>query len=134
VESAHRLVWNALTVAHATAAARRAVGQAREHDALSEVAATVGRDLDTLDEHLDRIGDYLHQAAWLTQAWAHKLDRVQQREALRTELAGVAVGSLTDEVSAALALSEATFASLTAARDVLDAGPFAWEQEQSRAA
>jgi hypothetical protein len=124
----HQVAWNTLRSLDDTRTARHLVEDA-SHDAdLATLAHTVQDALSTIDHGVLDVLTYLLHSVELTHAWANKLHHATARARLHTVLDTLQAASIERTVHAAEALPQTTFAYVTAARDVLAAGSFAWEQ------
>ncbi|MFD8497317.1 hypothetical protein [Amycolatopsis sp. NPDC059657] len=101
--------WDALACLDRTRTLRHA-SEARISGATWEIAV--------IDNRIGRILRSLQHSAELAEAWQAKLAHHES-------------GSLASAEHSAAEMTEGVFAYVTAARDVLDAGPFAWEHPAS---
>lgn len=122
----HQVAWNTLRCLDNTRTARRLVQDAREDAELADLVHTTRTALAAIDHGVLDVLTHLLHSVELTRAWASKLQHVSARTRLLAALDHLA--SIEHTVRAAVAVPQTTFAYVTAARDVLAAGPFAWEQ------
>ncbi len=123
----HNVVWEALSCVDRTRAARASVTKLAAEPDEHEIAAAARVAIAALDDALDDLAAHLRACITLTVAWERKLRHAELADHVNTvmqALQQIPLQSLADD---AADLPHAVFAWLTAARDLTDAGPFAWE-------
>jgi hypothetical protein len=125
--NAHLAAWDALQAIDHTRYARQLLTEAHNADDSAGAALALGAEVDALDHVLGEVARYLVDAVTLVRTWANTLRRLDRAERLRTEIDTLPRCVITTAVAHARIATEGIFTSITAARDVLDAGPFAWE-------
>jgi hypothetical protein len=123
----HRVVWEALSCVDRTRAARVLAQKLTAESDEEELAAAARLAIGTLDEALDELVAHLRACVTLTVAWEQKLRHADLADRVETTVQALQEIPLRSAADDAAELPPAVFAWLTAARDLTDAGPFAWE-------
>ncbi|MYW90486.1 hypothetical protein G3I59_32255 [Amycolatopsis rubida] len=127
----HRIVWQTLQFLDRTRAARSLADEltADPESAVGELGAAARAAVTEIEDVLNEVVLRMHGCLVLTRAWEAKLRRAEL--AAGTEEALTALPEHCEArrlLQAAEALTQNMFACITAARDVVDAGGFPWEQ------
>jgi hypothetical protein len=125
----HRVAWNALSGLDQSRGLRKLVNDTRCQAISGDLVDARAR-LSLIDVTSDGILDCLQQVALLVHSWEQKLVESGLRSQLRAEVDNVPAVAMASTLHRAESLTEGVFAYVTAARDVTNAGPFAWEQAQ----
>lgn len=125
----HRVAWDALRSLDRTRTLRGVIRDPR-CAALSDDLSRAQSRLAEVDDALDNILSYLHQAVLLVRAWEQKLTEAEVRARLRAELDNVPHDMIAATLRRAELVPENIFAYITAARDLTNAGHFEWERAQ----
>jgi hypothetical protein len=126
VHDVHQVAWNAVHILDQTRTLRGVVNDPPGGAAAGDLTSAQSQ-LALIDDTVDAINSYLRQAVLLTQAWERKLAEIDLGARLRTELDSVPHHTIDATLRRAESVPEAIFTHITAARDLTDAGPFAWE-------
>ncbi|WP_020499953.1 hypothetical protein [Sciscionella marina] len=124
---AHLLVWETLRCLDLTRHARALAEDLAQEPGSGDLAARVRDALTAIDREIEQVCDCLDDCVTLARVWEAKLRRADLAAHTETTLAGLPEDPLERLHSAAEQLSLTAFAHITAARDISDAGPFAWE-------
>ncbi|MPZ79670.1 MAG: hypothetical protein GEV28_04430 [Actinophytocola sp.] len=127
VHEIHRVAWDALRALDRTRTLRRVMDDPL-CDAFPDDLLHAHSRLAVVDDTLDGILNYLHQAVLLVQAWEQKLAETEVRARLRAELDNIPHDTIAATLRRAESLPESIFAYITAARDLTNAGSFEWER------
>lgn len=126
----HCVAWETLRVLEASRPLRHALADVRSRrdvDLTGDVA-TARSSVAAVDDALDRVVTCLLQTEALLRSWEQKLVDIELRTRIRADLDLMPP----DPGAAALRRAESVvvgvFATITAARDLTDAGPFPWER------
>ncbi len=125
----HRVAWDALRSLDRTRTLRYVMNDPRCAALWDDLSHAQSR-LAEVDDALDTILSYLHQAVLLVQAWEQKLTEAEVRTRLRAELDNVPHDMIAVTLRRAESVPESLFAYITAARDLTNSGPFEWERAQ----
>ena len=125
----HRVAWDTLQALDRTRTLRTVMDDPR-CAALSDDLIHAQSRLAEVDDALGHILNDLHQAVLLVQAWEQKLAETEVRARLHAELDNLPHGMIAATLRRAESVPANIFAYITAARDITNAGPFAWERAQ----
>jgi hypothetical protein len=123
---AHRIAWATLTWLDHTRTSPVAVGR----PATDPGSCEPGTNAAEIDRVVSEVAYHLRACVTLTEAWTAKLHH-RHTELCVAQAPDTPHRDQTNRITiAAEGLPQAVFAYLTAARDVTEAGPFPWEQNQ----
>lgn len=123
----HHVVWEALSCVDRTRAARVLAAKLAAEPDEEELAAAARVAIAALDDALDDLAAHLRACITLTVAWERKLRHAELAGHVETIMQSLRQIPLQAVADGAAELPQTVFAWLTAARDLTDAGPFAWE-------
>ncbi|SFO88352.1 hypothetical protein [Amycolatopsis rubida] len=127
----HRLVWQALCCLDRTRAARSLAVElaADPGSAVGDLAVAARESVGVIDGALSEVVRHVNACLVLVREWEAKLRRAELADLTDHTLAALPVDTDVRRLSEfAEALPQNVFAYVTAARDVLGAGAFPWEQ------
>jgi hypothetical protein len=130
-EKANQLAWEALIRLDRSRTARQNGDKLAEVPGEAELASAVAAAVEKFDDDLDELIFELQSCATLTRAWEAKLRHDQfvgHAVVVQDELQAASIGPV---VALAEELPRSVFAYVTAARDLMAAGPFPWEVQTS---
>ncbi len=123
----HQVVWEALSCVDRTRAARALATKLAAEPDEEELAATARVAIAALDDALDDLVAHLQACITLIVAWERKLRHADFANRVETTMQALQQIPLQAAADDAAEFPQAVYAWLTAARDLTDAGPFAWE-------
>lgn len=126
-ERVHQVVWEALSCVDRTRAARALATKLAAEPDEEELAAAARAAIAALDDALDDLAAHLRACITLTVAWERKLRHADFADRVKATMQALQQIPLQAVADDAAELPQAVFAWLTAARDLTDVGPFAWE-------
>ncbi|MFE3170110.1 hypothetical protein ACFXI3_00630 [Amycolatopsis sp. NPDC059235] len=129
----HQLVWQALCCLDRTRAARSLADELAADSAAGDLAVAARRSVGVVDGALREVVQHVNACLVLIREWEAKLQRSDLVSLTDRTLAALPADADVRRLSEfAEMLPQNIFAYVTAARDVLGAGAFPWEQHSSR--
>ncbi|MFD8497674.1 hypothetical protein [Amycolatopsis sp. NPDC059657] len=127
IDRVHALAWETVSCVDKTRELREWVSAASEDAELAEQVRQAEARLAEVDQGARRVAECLRQVLELADAWTEKLRLIGERAELLNTFGGLELPTITPAVCAMEEISESVFSYVTAARDLLGGGPFAWE-------
>ncbi|SDW73493.1 hypothetical protein SAMN05421504_1011370 [Amycolatopsis xylanica] len=128
LEQVHKLAWEIVSCVDRTRELRDWVSAASADDELAEHVRRVEAGLTEIEHGAHRVADCLRQVVELADAWTEKLCLLSERADLLSALDRLELPTITSAVRAMEEIPDSVFAYVTAARDLIGGGPFAWER------
>lgn len=122
----HQVAWDVVDTVAKTRSLRDVVSESSTRTAGTDLMFARSQ-LATVDDAIEAIDTYICQAVMLAQSWEVKLTEIDLRDRLRVELETTPHHTINGALRRAQSVPEAVFSHITAARDLTDAGRFAWE-------
>ncbi|MFE0024103.1 hypothetical protein [Amycolatopsis sp. NPDC059021] len=129
--SAHRLAWQTLSSLETTRTTRALADQLAAEPGYGGLAETLEEAIAGIDHRLTAVAEQLTGCVVLTREWSRKLHDADLRDRVDRELAVLAGVAGKDLIVGSEALLQTTFTSVTAARDLTNAGSFPWERSRN---